>query len=88
MNYHIEETIEMRLHSDINDSFNLQPFVFNDKHEIHLNMVRNFVDYVKKLAESMSIIPEYNKIFSLFNVNYIEICMLETNSAADRVRFI
>ncbi len=35
----------------------------------------------------MSIIPEYNKSFALFNINYIKICFFETNSAADRVRF-
>jgi hypothetical protein len=35
----------------------------------------------------MSIIPEYNKSFALFNTNYIKICFFETNSAADRVRF-
>ena len=87
MKNHVEETMRTRLQSDINDSFSLHSFVFNDKEDIQLNIVRDFIDYVKKLAESMSVIPEYNKSFALFNTNYIKICFFETNSAADRVRF-
>jgi len=36
----------------------------------------------------MSNINEYQKIFALFDVNYIKICFFETNSAADRVKQI
>lgn len=35
----------------------------------------------------MSVINEYQKIFALFNVNYIKICFFETDSAADRVKY-
>jgi hypothetical protein len=88
MKNHLEETIRLRLQTDINDSFTLHSFAFNDKYDIQLNLVRDFVEYVKKIAESMSIINEYNKIFALFNVNYIKICFFESNSAGDRVRLI
>lgn len=87
MKNHLEETIKTRLQTDINDSFSVHPFVFNDKEDVQLNTIRDFLDYVKKLAESMSFIAEYNKIFALFNTNYIKICFFEPNSAADRVRF-
>lgn len=88
MKNHLEETIKIRLQTDINDSFSLHPFVFNDKHDIQINFVRDFIEYVRKISDSMSIISEYNKIFALFNINYIKICFFETNSAGDRVRFI
>ena len=86
MHTHLEETIKTRLQTDINDSFSLHSFVFNDKEDIQLNNIRDFLEYVKKLAESMAVLQEYTKIFALFNTNYIKICFFDTNSAADRVR--
>jgi hypothetical protein len=85
MKDHLEETIKTRLRTDINDSFDVNSFAFNDKQDIELNKINDFVDFVKKLNESMSIVPEYQKLFGLFNVNYLKICFFETNSAADRV---
>ena len=88
MKNHLEETIKIRLQNDINDSFILHSFVFNNKHDIQMNIVRDFVEYIKKIAESMSVISEYNKIFALFNINYTKICFFESNSAGDTVSFI
>jgi len=85
MKNHLEETIKIRLRTDINDSFSLYSFVFNDKDDIQFNKVQEFFDYVKKLDDSMAVIHEYQTIFALFHVNYIKICFFETNSAADRV---
>lgn len=84
----LEQTIKARLQTDMSDSLNLHSYVFNDKNNIQLTDVQEFVDYVSKLAESMSVIQEYNLIFGLFGVTYIKICFFETNSAADRVREI
>ncbi len=88
MDNHLEETIKKRLRTDINDSFNVNPFAFNDKQDIQLNKINDFVDFVRKLNESMSIIHEYQKLFNLFKVNYLKICFFEANSAADRVKFL
>lgn len=85
---YLEETIKTRLRTDINDSFSVNLFVFNDKYSTELNKFQDFLDYVTKLSESMSIINEYQKIFALFDVNYIKICFFETNNAADRVKLI
>ncbi|CAF1516862.1 unnamed protein product, partial [Rotaria sordida] len=60
---HLEETIKTRLQTDINDLFSVHSFVFNDKNDIRLNTVREFIEFVKKLAESMSIINEYQQLF-------------------------
>ncbi|CAF0826106.1 unnamed protein product [Adineta ricciae] len=85
MRTHLEETIKTRLHTDINDTFSLHSFVFNDKEDIQLNNIRDFLEYVKKLAESTALLPEYTKIFEPVNTNYIKICFFDTNSAADRL---
>ncbi|CAF4240234.1 unnamed protein product, partial [Rotaria sordida] len=82
---HLEETIKTRLQTDINDLFSVHSFVFNDKNDIRLNTVREFLEFVKKLAESMSIINEYQQLFSSFNISYIKTCFFETNSADDRL---
>jgi hypothetical protein len=86
MKSYLEDTIRSRLQTDINDSFEQNSFAFNDTNDIELNMVRQFVEYVRKLAESMSVIKEYNELFATFNINYIKICFFESNSAGDRVR--
>ncbi|CAF1432139.1 unnamed protein product, partial [Rotaria sordida] len=82
---HLEEIIKTRLQTDINDLFSIHSFVFNDKNDIQLNTVREFLEFVKKLAESMSIINEYQQLFSSFNISYIKTCFFETNSAGDRL---
>ncbi|CAF1526787.1 unnamed protein product, partial [Rotaria sordida] len=82
---HLEETIKTRLQTDINDLFSVHSFVFNDKNDIRLNTVRKFLEFVKKLAESMSIINEYQQLFSSFNISYIKTCFFETNNAGDRL---
>ncbi|CAF4550359.1 unnamed protein product, partial [Rotaria sp. Silwood2] len=82
---HLEETIKTRLQTDINDSFRVQSFAFQDKNDIQLNTVRQFLEFIKKLSESMSIIKQYQKLFSSFNINYIKACFFETNSAGDRL---
>jgi hypothetical protein len=87
MKNHLEEIIKTRLRTDINDSFSVNSFVFNDNNDIQLTEVRDFLNYVIKLAESMSTVPEYQKIFVVFDVNYIKICFFEPNSAADRVKY-
>ena len=71
----------------MNDSFNVHRFVFNDKHDTQSSIVRDFVEYVKRIAESMSVIHEYKELFSSFNTNYIKICFFEANGAGDRVRY-
>ncbi|CAF0823207.1 unnamed protein product [Rotaria sp. Silwood1] len=81
----LEETIKIRLQTDINDSFSVHPFVFQDRNDIQLNAVREFIEYVQKLAESMSSIKEYQKLFASFNVNYVKACFFEPNSAGDRL---
>ena len=83
---YLEEIIKIRIQADINDSFNLHGFVFNNENDTQLNLARNFLDYLKKLDESMSIIQEYKNIFSSFNVNYIKICFFDAASAGDRVK--
>ncbi|UJR27967.1 hypothetical protein I4U23_009225 [Adineta vaga] len=85
MKTHFEEIMKTRLQIDINDSFTVHAFVFNDKEDIQFNKIRDFLDYVKKIAESMSNLPEYNKIFASFDINYTKICFFETDSAADRL---
>ncbi|CAF3534518.1 unnamed protein product [Adineta steineri] len=82
---HLGDTIRLRLPNDINDSFNLHTFVVNEKNEIQLHTARDFLDYVKKLAESMSLIPEYDEICTKYNANYIKICFFGRNSAGDRL---
>ncbi|CAF4077538.1 unnamed protein product, partial [Rotaria sordida] len=82
---HLEEIIKTRLQTDINDLFSIHSFVFNDKNDIQLNTVREFLEFVKKLAESMSIINEYQQLFSSFNISYIKTCFFETNNAGDRL---
>ncbi len=84
---HLEETLKIRLRTDINDLFVVNSFIFNNIDDIQLNKVRDFLDFVTKLTESMSTIRDYQKIFGLFNVNYIKICFFESDSAADRVKF-
>ncbi|CAF4901586.1 unnamed protein product [Rotaria sp. Silwood1] len=81
----LEETIKTRLQTDINDSFSVHSLVFQDRNDIQLNTVREFFEFVEKLAESMSIITEYQKLFASFNVNYIKTCFFEQNSAGHRV---
>lgn len=83
---HLEETIKQRIRTDINDSFAVHEFVFNDKNDIQLTKILTFIDFVTKLTQSMSVIHEYQKLFTVFNVNYIKICFFETNSAADQVK--
>ncbi len=77
--------MKTRLKTDINDSFAIHSFAFNDKQDIELYKINEFVDFVKKLNESMPVIPEYQKLFNIFNVNYLRTCFFEKNSAADRV---
>ena len=88
MKDHLEETIKRRLRSDINDAFGIHAFVFNDKQDMELNKINEFATFVKKLNETMSVVPEYQKLFGLLNVNYLKICFFETNSAADRVNIL
>jgi hypothetical protein len=85
MTSYLEETIKARLQTDISDSFHVHSFVFNDKEDIQFNVVREFRDYVRRLADSMSVIEDYSKLFALFNINYIKVCFFESNSAADQV---
>ncbi|CAF1360717.1 unnamed protein product, partial [Rotaria sordida] len=82
---HLEETIKTRLQMDISDLFSVHSFVFNDKNGIQLNTIREFLEFVKKLTKSMSIIKEYQKFFLSFNMSYIKVCFFETNSAGDRL---
>ncbi|CAF3827255.1 unnamed protein product [Rotaria sp. Silwood1] len=81
----LEETIKTRLQMDINDSFSVHPFVFQDRNDLQLNAVRKFLEFVEKLAESMSIIKKYQELFASFNVSYIKICFFEPNSAGDHL---
>lgn len=83
---HLEETIKQRIRTDIHDSFSVHEFVFNDKQDIQLPKILTFVEFVTKLTQSMSVIHEYQKLFTIFNVNYMKICFFETSSAADRVK--
>lgn len=84
---YLEETIKSRLLTDISDTFHLNSFTFNDKDDSQLNiMVENFLNFVRKLAESMSTISDYNRLFALFGISYVKICFFETNSAGDRVK--
>ena len=85
MTNYLGETVKTRLQTDISDSFSVHSFAFNDKEDIQFNVVREFRDYVRKLADSMSVIQDYSKLFALFNINYIKVCFFESNSAADRV---
>lgn len=83
---HLEQTVKSRLQTDITDSFGLHAFSFNSTDDIQLNTVREFMEYVKKLAESMGIINDYEKLFSSSNISYIRICFFEVNGASDCVR--
>ncbi|CAF1269445.1 unnamed protein product [Rotaria sp. Silwood1] len=82
---HLEEMIKTRLQMDINDSFSIHSFIFQDKNGLQLTNVRKFIEFIEKLTESMLIIKEYQKIFSLVNINYIKTCFFHYNSASDRL---
>ena len=83
---HLEETIKTRLRSDINDYFALNSFSFNNKDDIQLNEIKEFLNFIIKVTKSMPLLPEYQKHFMIFNVNYMKVCFFESNSAGDRVR--
>ena len=76
-----------RLRTDIMSSFGLYEFDFNDKQDFQLPEVFKFVDFVAKLNQSMAIIPEYQRLFTVFNVNYIKTCFFTMNSAGDQVNY-
>lgn len=81
-----ERVIKQRLQADIDDSFSCYSLSFNDKDDIHLTAIGEFLEYVKKIYESMSIMPEYLQCFVQFDVNYVKECYFVQNSAGDRVR--
>ena len=76
-----------RLRTDITGSFGLYVFDFNDKQDFQVPNVSKFVDFVAKLNQSMAIIPEYQRLFTVFNVNYIKTCFFETSNAGDQVNY-
>lgn len=84
----IQDVIKARLRKDIADLFAIEPFDLNEKSQIQLNTVKSFVDFVKKIDESMLLICQYNQLFQLFGGNYVKTCFFEPGSAADRVRTI
>ncbi|CAF4770386.1 unnamed protein product [Rotaria sp. Silwood1] len=81
----IQETIKTRLQTDINDLFSVHQFVFQDMNGIQFNVVQNFLEFVTKLTRSTLIIKEYQKLFAFFDINYVEACFLEPESADDRL---
>lgn len=85
MQAYLEETIKIRLKTDIDDAFSLYGSLFNDSADIQLKLVEDFCEFVKKLADSMTSIGNYDKLFAIFGVAYIKVCFFEENNASDRV---
>ncbi|CAF1373508.1 unnamed protein product [Rotaria sordida] len=70
---------------NIQSIFDFYSSLFNNENNTQFNNIRDLLEYIKKIDVSMSIIHEYEKLFSLFNISYIKICFFQANSAGDRL---
>ena len=84
----LSETMKLRLQADISDVFARHSSLSVDTARIQLKPAAEFQKFVQQIADSMGLLTEYNKLFSLFGISYIKICFFEANSAADRVRTV
>ncbi|CAM4903671.1 unnamed protein product [Rotaria socialis] len=82
---HFEETIKRRLQTDINDSFSVYTHAFDDKNDMQLAGAKNYLEYVVKIAESMSLLSVYQGFFTPFNINYVKECFFGTQGVGDRL---
>jgi len=83
---HLQETINTRIRTDINDCFTVNSFSFYDKDDMQINQIKELVQFVLKIKQSMVLVSDYQKHFNNYDVNYMKICYFESNSAADRVK--
>lgn len=82
-----EKVIRERLRTDINDSFAFDELSLRCD-DLRLTAIQKYLEYIKKLADSMPFMSEYIQVYSLFNIDYIKECYFERNSAGDHVRYL
>ncbi|CAF1528076.1 unnamed protein product [Rotaria magnacalcarata] len=82
---HFEEIIKSRLQTDINDCFSVYTHAFDDKNDMQLAAAKHYLEYVTKIAKSMSMLSVYQGFFAPFNINYVKECFFGTQGVGDRL---